>query len=237
MIEIIAFDADDTLWHNERYYTEAKDVFIKILKRYHDEEWIGERLDKTEMQNLNRYGYGIKSFTLSMIETAIQLTEGRINGNEIQEIISIAWEMLRQPIEVFPGVRETIETLKNNHKILLITKGDLFEQEAKIARSGLGDLFDGIEIVSEKNPAAYQEIVNRYQVKAENFLMIGNSLKSDVLPVVAIGGVGVHIPFETTWVHELVDEKDLLGKEYSQLNHISEIIEFLKKSNTYFNLG
>ena len=230
MIEIIAFDADDTLWHNEKYYTESKDVFVNILKRFHDEEWIGERLDKTEMQNLNRYGYGIKSFTLSMIETAIQLTEGRINGNEIQEIISIAWEMLRQPIEVFPGVHETIETLKNDYKILLITKGDLFEQEAKIARSGLGDLFDGIEIVSEKNPAAYQEIVNRYQVKPENFLMAGNSLKSDVLPVVAIGGIGVHIPFETTWVHELVAEKDLEGKEFAQLENLSELPDWIKNN-------
>jgi putative hydrolase of the HAD superfamily len=231
MIEIIAFDADDTLWHNERYYTEAKDVFIKILKRYHDEEWIGERLDKTEMQNLNRYGYGIKSFTLSMIETAIQLTEGRINGNEIQEIISIAWEMLRQPIEVFSGVRETIETLKNNYKILLITKGDLFEQEAKIARSGLGDLFDGIEIVSEKNPAAYQEIVNRYHVEAKNFVMIGNSLKSDVLPVLAIGGVGVHIPFETTWIHELVSDEDLEGKDFKRLALMNDLHAFLNTMN------
>ena len=229
MIEIIAFDADDTLWHNERYYTAAKDVFVNILKRYHDEEWIGERLDKTEMQNLNRYGYGIKSFTLSMIETAIQLTEGRINGHEIQEIISIAWDMLRQPMEVFPGVEATISTLKNEYKILLITKGDLFEQEAKIARSGLGDLFDGIEIVSEKTPKSYQEIVNRYQVKPENFLMAGNSLKSDVLPVVAIGGIGVHIPFETTWAHELVAEKDLEGKDFVQLTDISELPAFLNR--------
>ena len=232
MIEVIAFDADDTLWHNEKYYTESKDVFVNILKRYHDEEWIGERLDKTEMQNLNRYGYGIKSFTLSMIETAIQLTEGRINGNEIQEIISIAWDMLRQPIEVFPGVHETIADLKNEYKILLITKGDLFEQEAKIARSGLGDLFDGIEIVSEKNPQAYQEIINRYQVKPENFLMAGNSLKSDVLPVVAIGGIGVHIPFETTWVHELVAEEELEGKDFVRLSHIGEITEVVKRFAT-----
>ena len=227
MIEVIAFDADDTLWHNERYYTQSKDIFVNILKRYHNEEWIGERVDKTEMQNLNRYGYGIKSFTLSMIETAIQLTEGRIKGNEIQEIISIAWDMLRQPIEVFPGVHETITSLKEDYKILLITKGDLFEQEAKIARSGLGDLFDGIEIVSEKTPKSYQEIVNRYQIKPENFLMAGNSLKSDVLPVIAIGGIGVHIPFETTWVYELVSDEDLVGKEFAQLTHISEFPAFL----------
>ncbi len=230
MIEVIAFDADDTLWHNERYYTEAKDVFVKILTRYHDEKWIGERLDKTEIQNLNRYGYGIKSFTLSMIETAIQLTEGRINGTEIQEIISIAWDMLRQPIEVFPGVHETIAALKEDYKILLITKGDLFEQEAKIARSGLGELFDGIEIVSEKNSNAYQEIVNRHQVKAENFLMAGNSLKSDVLPVVAIGGIGVHIPFETTWVHEVVPETELAGKEFVELKNLIELSDWIKNN-------
>ncbi len=217
MIEVIAFDADDTLWHNERHYDEAKDQFRQILTRYHDAEWIESRLDETEMQNLNRYGYGIKSFTLSMIETAVQLTEGRIIGTDIHDIITIAWAMLAKPMDVFDGVRETILTLSERYKLLLITKGDLFEQEAKIARSGLGDYFSSIEIVSEKTPRAYEAILSKHQINPQQFVMIGNSLKSDILPVLAIGGIGIHIPFETTWVHELVPESELAGKEFIRL--------------------
>ena len=217
MIEVLAFDADDTLWHNERHYDEAKEQFQQILTRYHDAEWIESRLDETEMQNLNRYGYGIKSFTLSMIETAIQLTEGRIIGTDIHDIITIAWAMLAKPMDVFDGVRETILSLAERYKLLLITKGDLFEQEAKIARSGLGDYFSSIEIVSEKTPRAYEAILSKHQINPQQFVMIGNSLKSDILPVLAIGGIGIHIPFETTWVHELVPESELAGKEFIRL--------------------
>ncbi len=223
MIEVIAFDADDTLWHNERHYTEAKAKFRQILTRYHDAEWIEDRLDATEMQNLNRYGYGIKSFALSMIETAVQLTEGRISGTDVHDIIGIAWAMLAQPMDIFEGVRETILTLSEQYKLLLITKGDLFEQEAKIARSGLGDYFAGIEIVSEKTPAAYEAIVKRHQVEPNQFLMIGNSLKSDILPVLAMGGRGIHIPFETTWVHEIVPEAELADKEFIHLALITHV--------------
>ncbi len=233
MIEVIAFDADDTLWHNERHYDEAKEQFRQILTRYHDAEWIESRLDETEMQNLKRYGYGIKSFTLSMIETAVQLTEGRITGNDVHDIINIAWAMLVQPMDIFDGVRETILTLSEQYKLLLITKGDLFEQEAKIARSGLGDLFDGIEIVSEKTPAAYDAIVKRHQVEPNRFLMVGNSLKSDILPVLAMGGQGIHIPFETTWVHELVLESELEGKEFTRLAHITHLPALLASLEQY----
>lgn len=232
MIEVIAFDADDTLWHNERHYTEAKETFTKILARYHEQSWIEGRLDSTELQNLNRYGYGIKSFTLSMIETAIQLTEGRITGHEIQEVIAIAWKMLVKPMEVFDGVRETIASLADSYKLLLITKGDLFEQEAKIARSGLGDAFSGIEIVSEKTPQAYQTILHRHQVQPPQFVMIGNSLKSDILPVLAIGGIGIHVPFETTWVHELVPEAELENKDFIRLASIAHVPALLASMTT-----
>ena len=228
MIDVVAFDADDTLWHNERHYGEAKEQFRQILTRYHDADWIESRLDETEMQNLNRYGYGIKSFTLSMIETAIQLTEGRINGQDVQEIIGIAWEMLEKPMDIFDGVRETVLSLSEQYKLLLITKGDLFEQEAKIARSGLGDFFDGIEIVSEKTPRAYNAIAARHRVQPQKFVMVGNSLKSDVLPVLAIGGIGIHIPFETTWVHELVPEAELEGKDFIRLAHITHLPALLE---------
>lgn len=223
MIEIIAFDADDTLWHNERHYTEAKESFKQILTRYHDTVWIEDRLDATEMQNLNRYGYGIKSFALSMIETAVQLTEGRITGTDVHDIITIAWAMLEKPMDIFDGVRETILTLSEQYKLLLITKGDLFEQEAKIARSGLGDYFSSIEIVSEKTPRAYEAILAKHQITPQQFVMVGNSLKSDILPVLAIGGQGIHIPFETTWVHELVPETELEGKEFTRLAQLAHL--------------
>lgn len=226
-LEIIGFDADDTLWHNERHYTEAKEKFQKILEQYHTSDWIEARLDETELQNLNRYGYGIKSFALSMIETGIQLTEGRISANEIHEIIRLAWKMLEMPMQIFPGVQETIASLSEVFKILLITKGDLFEQEAKIVRSGLGDYFHGIEIVSEKTPSAYASIIDRHQCQPQNFLMIGNSVKSDILPVLAIGGHAIHIPFETTWVHEMVSNKELSGKNFFRLEQISEVPTFL----------
>lgn len=223
MIEVLAFDADDTLWHNERHYDEAKEAFRQILTRYHSGEWIDDRLDATEMQNLNRYGYGIKSFTLSMIETAIALTEGRIIGTDMHDIITIAWAMLEKPLDVFDGVRETILTLSEQYKLLLITKGDLFEQEAKVARSGLGDYFSSIEIVSEKTPRAYEAILRKHQVEPQEFVMVGNSLKSDILPVLAIGGQGIYIPFETTWVHELVPETELVDKDFIRLAHFTHL--------------
>jgi putative hydrolase of the HAD superfamily len=156
------------------------------------------------------------------------LTEGRINGNDVHEIIAIAWDMLSKPMDIFDGVRETVLSLSEQYKLLLITKGDLFEQEAKIARSGLGDFFDGIEIVSEKTPRAYEAIVARHQVPPPHFVMIGNSLKSDILPVLAIGGIGIHIPFETTWVHELVPEAELADKDFIRLAHITHLPALLE---------
>lgn len=223
MITMIAFDADDTLWHNERHYDEAKEKLRQILLRYHDAAWIEHRLDETEMQNLKRYGYGVKSFALSMIETAVQLTEERLTGADVREIIAIAHEMLDKPMEIFEGVRETILTLSEQYKLLLVTKGDLFEQESKIARSGLGDFFDAIEIVAEKTPQAYRAILDKHQVAPSSFVMVGNSLKSDVLPVLEVGGIGIHIPYEKTWVHELVPETQLQGKEFIRLAKLAHL--------------
>ncbi|HWQ32153.1 MAG TPA: HAD family hydrolase [Blastocatellia bacterium] len=229
MFDIIAFDADDTLWHNERHYTEAKERFKSILTRYHDQEWIEQRLDETELQNLKRYGYGIKSFTLSMIETAIQLTEGRIIGSEIQEIIALAWEMLGRQMEIFEGVPEILRELSASHRLMLITKGDLFEQEAKVSRSGLSDYFTSIEIVSEKTPQSYCAILDKHRIRPERFLMIGNSLRSDVLPVLEIGGHAIHIPFETTWVHEMVPEDVLKGRNFVSLDHLGQLSDWLNE--------
>jgi len=219
--DVIAFDADDTLWHNEHIYLNTHDKFKQLLRQYHNEEWIDQRLHETEIRNLQHFGYGIKGFTLSMIETAIELSEGRVGGNEIQTIIEFGKAMTRAPVELLEGVAATIAQLAESYELLLITKGDLFDQEAKIARSGLGDYFRRIEVVSEKDVETYKRITAKHGIAPERFLMVGNSLKSDILPVVAIGGKAVYIPYKTTWIHERVAEEDLATKPYLTIQHIS----------------
>lgn len=226
-VDLIAFDADDTLWHNEGIFYATHDKFKELLSKYHDEEWIGQRLYETEARNILHFGYGVKGFTLSMIETAIELSEGRISAKEIQSLIEIGKEMMDAPVELLDGVRETIETLAQSFELMLITKGDLFHQEAKLARSGLGDFFNRIEIVSEKGQSVYERILNRHQLAPQEFVMVGNSLKSDILPVVALGGIAIHIPYQTEWVHERVDPEELEGKHYVELKHISLLPEWL----------
>ena len=221
MIETIAFDADDTLWHNERIFLSAKETYTDILSAYHDEKWIVEHLDAAEMRNIKHFGYGIKGFTLSMVETAVELTEGRVTGNEIQEIIALARTMLASPIEVLEGVEETIQELSEDYRLLLITKGDLFDQETKLARSGLGEYFDDVEIVSQKNSGVYQKILERHKIDPKVFVMVGNSMRSDILPVVQIGSSAVHIPYESEWFHDRVSDEELIGISYFTLENIS----------------
>jgi putative hydrolase of the HAD superfamily len=203
-IDVVAFDADDTLWHNERVFVGAKQWFTELLSTYHPPEWIDERLYATEMRNLHHYGYGIKSFTLSMIETAIELTEGRITGAEVHHIIDLAKEMLQTPIELLAHVEETVALLARSFRLVIVTKGDLFDQESKIARSGLGDYFHHVEIVSTKDPATYAALTVKLKVVPRRFVMVGDSLRSDVLPVVEVGGHAIHVPYETAWEHERV---------------------------------
>ncbi len=228
MIKTIAFDADDTLWHNERIFISAKAKYKRLLSRYHDEDWIEARLDKAEMQNIKHFGYGIKGFTLSMIETAVELTEGRVKGDEIKDIITYAREMMSSPIEFLEGVTETIEQLSGDYQLMVITKGDLFDQEAKLARSGLGDFFGEVEIVSEKNSKVYERIFLRYGIKINEFVMIGNSLKSDILPVVDLGSNAVHIPYETEWFHEAVDPQAFEDKDFVRLEKMSHLVGWLE---------
>ncbi|MEH0153968.1 HAD family hydrolase [Limibacter armeniacum] len=228
-IKLIAFDADDTLWENEPFFTHAQDRFTNLLANYIEVENMHDRLYATEKKNLSIFGYGAKSFTLSMIETAIELSEGKITGKEIQQIIDFGKDLIQHPLEVLEGVEETLAALKGKYELMVLTKGDLFDQEAKLARSGLAAFFDHVEIVSEKDEATYQQIFNRYKVKAEDVLMIGNSLKSDILPMVALGAKAIHIPFHTTWVHELVDEKTLEGKEYHTVENIRNIISLINQ--------
>lgn len=217
-IEIIAFDADDTLWHNESLFTITQNKYKKLLSKYHSEEWIDERLFDTETENIQHFGYGVKGFTLSMIETAIELSEGRITGAEIMQIIEFAKEMLKSPIELLDSVAETIEKLSQTHDLMIITKGDLFDQESKIARSGLADYFSKIEIVKEKDDAVYQKILDKHKIDKDTFVMVGNALKSDILPVLRIGAAAIHVPYHTTWAREIVGDDELKNYNFLQLN-------------------
>lgn len=214
-IQVIAFDADDTLWRNEDIFVDTQDAFVELLAAYHDESYIREHLAQVQIKNLQHFGYGIKGFTLSMIETSIELTEGRITGHEIHRIIELAKQMLAYPIHLLPGIESTLRTLSAHYKLMVITKGDLLDQESKLARSGIADWFELVEIVSEKSPVSYQQILDKHGIATEQFLMIGNSLKSDILPVLNLGAQAIHIPYHTTWEHECVDSKTL--EQYPQL--------------------
>lgn len=201
-IKTIAFDADDTLWQNEQFFRLTQERFADLLADHAERGHLEKRLMAAERRNLGHYGFGIKGFVLSMIETAIEVTEARVPATVIAEIIAAGQEMLSHPIELLPDVEETVGALAESHHILLITKGDLLDQERKLAQSGLGDLFDGVEIVSDKTPPVYAEIFRRREVAPDTAMMVGNSLKSDVLPVIEAGAWGTHVPHDLTWSFE-----------------------------------
>jgi putative hydrolase of the HAD superfamily len=217
--DVIAFDADDTLWHTERLYAEAQTKFKNLLTHYHDPGWIEDRLYQAEMHNLQHFGYGIKAFALSMIETAIDLTEGRIAANEIKTIIDWAKDMLAADVELLEHVAETIAAMSRSYTLMLITKGDLLDQESKIARSGLAQHFQQIEIVSDKQRENYSALLHKYHIEPQRFLMVGNSLRSDILPVLALGANAVHVPYPITWVHE-VAEPPIGQPGFYELEHL-----------------
>ena len=220
LFDVIAFDADDTLWHNERLYVSAQARFVELLAHYHSPEWIHERLYQTEMANLQHFGYGIKAFALSMIETAIELTEGRIFGQDVQALIVLAKEMLNAEVELLDHVAETVAELAQTYPLMVITKGDLLDQETKISRSGLGHHFKYIEVVSAKTREAYKRLLKQHAIKPERFLMVGNSLRSDILPILELGGQAVYIPYHLTWMHEAADLPMPGHPGYHQLDHM-----------------
>lgn len=230
LIHLLAFDADDTLWVNEPVYSHAEKQLGDLLQPYLEHEVFADHLYEMEVGNLDIFGYGVKGFLISMIETAIELTGGRVTPHEIQQIIEIGKEMLAHPVELLPSILATIKHFSADHELMVITKGDLFDQEHKLARSGLADLFQHLEVVSEKNEPTYAKLLEKYHVKPENFLMVGNSLRSDVLPVVKIGGHAVHIPFKTTWQYEQVPESALEGHVYFELRELGELRELLAES-------
>lgn len=205
MLELVGFDGDDTLWHSEGYYQEAAVEFDKILSAWVDVDntSVRQRLLAVERSNLALFGYGVKGMVLSMIEAAIDITESRISAAGIHKIVLLAKAMLDHPVELLPGIREAVEAVAARHRIVLITKGDLFHQEKKVARSGLADLFHRIEIVSEKDDASYSRVLAEFGVAPSAFAMVGNSLRSDIEPVIALGGWGIHMPYHVTWAHEM----------------------------------
>ena len=223
MIQTIAFDADDTLWHNETLFAVTQAEISALLRPYTDEATLQARLLETETRNLRLFGYGAKGFTLSMIETAIEVSEGRVTAREIQAILDGGKALLAHPVELLPGVRETLEELAGRYNLMLITKGDLFHQESRIAASGLGDLFSALEIVSEKDEPTYERVFRRYHLDPATFLMVGNSLRSDILPVVALGARAIYIPYEITWQHEVADPRAAAHDGWWELASIAEL--------------
>lgn len=201
----IGFDADDTLWQNEAFFRLTQDRFTALLADHAEADHLHERLLAAERRNLGHYGFGVKGFTLSMIETAIEVTEGRVPATVIAEILAAGRDMLAHPIELLPHAEAAVRAMAGAHRVMLITKGDLLDQERKLAQSGLGDLFDAVEIVSDKTPETYARIFARHGAAPDQAMMIGNSLKSDVLPVLAVGGWGVHVPHGLTWALEHAD--------------------------------
>ena len=227
--DAIAFDADDTLWENERLYASAQARLVELLARYHPPEWIHERLYRTEMRNLEHFGYGIKAFALSMVETAVELTDGQISGVELQRLIDMAKEMLHAKVDVMEHVTETLTQLKTTYTLMLLTKGDLFEQENKIARSGLGDCFRYIEIVSKKTVPVYRDLLEKHSIDPNRFLMVGNSLRSDIMPLLELGAHAIYIPHELTWQHEQSDLPPAGQAGYHQLEHIGQLPALLER--------
>lgn len=205
-IEVIGFDADDTLWVNEPYYREAESKFVKLVSGYGVGGDIAASLFNTEMANLELYGYGIKAFMLSLVECAIDLTGGSVTASTISEIIGIGKGMLQRPIELLEGVKKVLEDLAPKYKLIVATKGDLLDQEAKMKRSGISSFFHHIEVMSDKRDENYIQLLRHLEIDPSGFLMIGNSMKSDIIPVLNLGAMAIHIPFHTTWEHEEVDE-------------------------------
>ena len=223
MIKIIGFDADDTLWHNESIFDRAQQRYRTLLAQYHPAAEVDRVLFRTEMRNLPLYGYGVKGFMLSSVETAIELTRGAISAQEIREIVTLGQEMLAQPVELLPGVAAVVPALARDYRLLLITKGDLHHQERKIAASGLAPHFHAIEILSEKDGPAYARVLRRHGVAIEEFVMVGNSVKSDIVPVLELGGAGVHVPYHITWQHEHVEEVPHRHARFRKVDRLAEL--------------
>jgi putative hydrolase of the HAD superfamily len=225
-IKVVAFDADDTLWHNESYFQEVEHKFCALLEEYLPQHTVERELLKTEIDNISLYGYGIKAFMLSMIETAIRISDSTIRVTVIEKIIELGKEMLDKPIDKLEGVDEVLPALKEKYRLVVATKGDLLDQERKLKKSGLEHYFHHTEIMSEKAEADYVKLIKHLDIQPSEFLMVGNSLKSDVLPVISIGGHGFHVPYHITWGQEKI-EKTIEHRNFKEFKKLTEILEYL----------
>jgi putative hydrolase of the HAD superfamily len=225
-IKVIAFDADDTLWINEPYFRETEDDFCKLMEAFIPQHTTARELLQTEIKNLPLYGYGIKGFMLSMIETALTISGNTIDVSAVEKIIGYGKALLARPIEVLDGVESVLEALKGQYRLVVATKGDLLDQERKLKNSGINHFFHHIEIMSDKQDADYMKLLRHLDIKPEEFLMIGNSLKSDILPVLSLGGHAIHIPFHTTWAHEHVDVH-IDNPNFKQVVQITDVLELM----------
>jgi putative hydrolase of the HAD superfamily len=224
--KVIAFDADDTLWHNEPYFDEAQAKFCELFAGYASNQEILQLILNHQVKNLPLYGFGIKAFVLSMIESALELTNGQISGNGIEKILKIGKDLLEKPVELLPNVEDVLKQLHGNFKLVVATKGDLKDQHRKLHDSGIGHYFHHIEVMSDKKEIDYQKMLGRLDIQPENFIMIGNSLKSDVLPVLNIGGYAVHIPYHTTWEYEKIDF-EIQHDNFQALSSINQVLDLL----------
>lgn len=223
-IKVIAFDADDTLWENENFFREAEQEFYSLMKGYADASFLEQKLFQTEISHLSLYGYGIKSFILSMIETALKVSKNEVSQDIIAEIIQIGKRMLKHPVRLLEGVETSLKYLSEQDYLLVVaTKGDLLDQERKLKQSGLLDYFHHIEVMTDKKDANYRALLRHLNIEPSQFLMIGNSLKSDILPVLELGGQAIYIPYHTTWVHESLQKDDLKNYEYLTLESLEDL--------------
>jgi len=226
-IKVIAFDADDTLFVNETYFRDAEHQFAKLLTAYETENKIEQELFKTEIKNLELYGYGVKGFMLSMVECALDISNNNLNPTLLNDILNIGKEMLEKPIELLAGVEPVLKALQGKFKLIVATKGDLLDQERKLEKSGLMQYFHHIEVMSDKKETDYKKLLSHLDIEASELLMIGNSLKSDILPLVAIGASAIHVPFHTTWAHEEVSVIEQSTTAYKTVASITEILTFV----------
>ena len=229
MIDLIAFDADDTLWYTEQLYLDARAQFDDIIRPYTPPPDLNDRVHETEIRNLPYFGFGITSFILSLIEAAVEVTGGRITGAEIGRLLAVAREMITADVRLIDEVEDTLATLAADFPLLLITKGDLLHQQDKVARSGLGRYFAGVEVVSDKTAAVYRDILTRRGIAPARFVMVGNSLRSDILPVAELGGHAVYVPNEATWIYEHVEVPDGLAGRVYQVGRVGEVVELLRR--------
>jgi putative hydrolase of the HAD superfamily len=228
--ELIAFDADDTLWENEAFYRRGRQLFLEIMQRYPQAIQFDEALlNEIEMRNLPYFGYGVDGFIFSLMESAIQITQGQISGQDLLPLLEYAREMVTAEIQIFPRVQETLELLYQQIPLLLITKGASYHQRSKVARSGLAGYFNGVEVVDDKTSETYASILERYHVTAENFLMVGNSMRSDILPVLELGGSAIYIPNELTWSHEQIDLPANLNARFIEIDRFELLPDVLNK--------